>query len=182
MPNYSGDRSGGNSGKKYGNRGFGGGAFRGGSGGGFKGRNSFGGRPEGRPSMHRATCDECGNPCEVPFKPTSGKPLYCHDCFKKNGGPDMAPRRSEGRDYDRPSYAPKESSGKNSNNNLEQFKKQFDILNDKLDKISNLLLDLTADPDVSEDLPEEMDEEMDEEIPEEELKTKPVKAPKVKKA
>ncbi|MDP3989883.1 MAG: DNA-directed RNA polymerase [archaeon] len=33
--------------------------------------------------MHKATCSECGNECEVPFKPTEGKPVYCRDCFNK---------------------------------------------------------------------------------------------------
>ena len=39
--------------------------------------------PEQR-MMHQATCDKCGNKCEVPFRPTSGKPVYCSDCFRKN--------------------------------------------------------------------------------------------------
>ena len=34
--------------------------------------------------MHEATCDRCGKKCEVPFKPTRGKPVYCNDCFRKN--------------------------------------------------------------------------------------------------
>lgn len=28
-------------------------------------------------------CAECGNECDVPFKPTEGKPVYCRDCFQK---------------------------------------------------------------------------------------------------
>ena len=44
------------------------------SGGGF--RRDFGPR-----EMHKATCSECGNECEVPFKPTEGKPVYCKDCY-----------------------------------------------------------------------------------------------------
>lgn len=33
--------------------------------------------------MHKATCSECGEECEVPFKPTEGKPVYCKECFRK---------------------------------------------------------------------------------------------------
>lgn len=33
--------------------------------------------------MHKAVCADCGNECEVPFKPTEGKPVYCKDCFMK---------------------------------------------------------------------------------------------------
>lgn len=33
--------------------------------------------------MHKAVCSECKKECEVPFKPTEGKPVYCKDCFSK---------------------------------------------------------------------------------------------------
>ncbi len=45
-------------------------------GGGFK--RDFGPR-----EMHKAVCSECGNECEVPFKPTEGKPVFCKDCYMK---------------------------------------------------------------------------------------------------
>ncbi len=34
--------------------------------------------------MHKTVCTKCGKPCEVPFKPTEGKPVYCKECFEKN--------------------------------------------------------------------------------------------------
>ena len=38
--------------------------------------------------MHKAVCSECKQECEVPFKPTEGKPVYCKECFrKKNPNP-----------------------------------------------------------------------------------------------
>jgi len=46
----------------------------------FGGRRGFGGPRE----MHKATCADCGKECEVPFKPTEGKPVYCRDCFQKH--------------------------------------------------------------------------------------------------
>lgn len=33
--------------------------------------------------MHDAVCSECGQSCQVPFKPTEGKPVYCRECFSK---------------------------------------------------------------------------------------------------
>lgn len=87
-----------------------GGGFRGGrdSGGFGGGRDSGGfrggrdgGRDGGRPQMHRATCSECGNSCEVPFKPSGSKPVFCSNCFDKQGGSDSA-RRPERRDSHRP--------------------------------------------------------------------------------
>lgn len=35
-----------------------------------------------RPEMFRTTCDECGSNCEVPFRPTWDKPVFCSDCFE----------------------------------------------------------------------------------------------------
>ena len=39
-------------------------------------------RKEHRP-MHKAICADCKKECEVPFKPTGGRPVYCKDCFSK---------------------------------------------------------------------------------------------------
>ncbi len=49
---------------------------KGNSDGGFK--RSFGPR-----EMHKAVCSDCGQECEVPFKPMEGKPVYCKDCYAK---------------------------------------------------------------------------------------------------
>jgi CxxC-x17-CxxC domain-containing protein len=49
-------------------------------------RREFNRRDDG-PQMHQAICDKCGKECEVPFRPTEGKPIYCYDCFKKNDEP-----------------------------------------------------------------------------------------------
>ena len=51
-------------------------------------KRPFGGRDSGKRSMHRATCDECGQDCEVPFKPSGDKPIYCSNCFGKNKSSD----------------------------------------------------------------------------------------------
>jgi CxxC-x17-CxxC domain-containing protein len=39
-----------------------------------------------RPQMHSAVCATCGKRCEVPFRPTGDKPIYCSFCFEKEGG------------------------------------------------------------------------------------------------
>jgi len=33
--------------------------------------------------MHKAVCSECKKACEVPFKPTAGKPVFCKECYAK---------------------------------------------------------------------------------------------------
>jgi len=40
--------------------------------------------------MHKAVCADCGAECEVPFRPTEGRPVYCRECWQKRraaGGP-----------------------------------------------------------------------------------------------
>lgn len=45
---------------------------------------SSGGYRERRPrEMFEATCSSCGKTAQVPFRPTSGKPVYCDDCFSR---------------------------------------------------------------------------------------------------
>lgn len=34
-------------------------------------------------SYTKAVCAECGNECEVPFKPSADRPVYCKECFSK---------------------------------------------------------------------------------------------------
>lgn len=48
--------------------------------GGFR-NNNF---DRGPREMHKAVCSECKKECEVPFKPTEGKPVYCQECFSKH--------------------------------------------------------------------------------------------------
>ena len=124
MGNFGRDDRGGRRSFGGGRGGFGGGRDRGGFGG---SRGGFGGgRDGGRREMFSAVCSECHKECQVPFNPTSGKPVYCSECFEKiNGGRDSRrPERSEGRPqglvYD-------------------QSKIQLEAINAKLDKILSIL-------------------------------------------
>lgn len=143
-----------------GSGGFRGGFNRGGDRGGFgRGRSSFGGGrgfdrggDRGDRPMFKAVCSNCGKECEVPFRPTNGKPVYCSECFEKmgNGGRSDTPRN------DFRAQAPVS----NQNN------AQLDALNAKLDKIISLLEPKSAKPAASAPTIEEVKE---------------VKTPKVKK-
>jgi len=44
--------------------------------------------------MHDAKCGDCGNDCQVPFKPKEDRPVYCRECFQKHK---PEPRRDGGR-------------------------------------------------------------------------------------
>ena len=43
-------------------------------------------RDRGPREMFTATCSNCGRDAQVPFRPTSGKPVYCSDCFRTMRG------------------------------------------------------------------------------------------------
>ena len=45
-------------------------------------------------SFTKAICAECHTECEVPFKPTGDRPVYCKECFakRKDGGDGALPR------------------------------------------------------------------------------------------
>tara|TARA_Y100000034_G_scaffold22546_2_gene26009 strand:- start:12614 stop:13039 length:426 start_codon:yes stop_codon:yes gene_type:complete len=94
-----------------GSRGRGGFGDRGGS----RGRRDSG-RSRGNVEMTQVTCSACGAKCEVPFKPTTSKPLFCDDCFAKQD---------------------KDSSGRGSGN--KNSGKDLKIINQKLDKIMKAL-------------------------------------------
>ena len=51
-------------------------------------RGEFGNTFSGPRVMHKAVCSECKKDCEVPFKPTAGKPIFCKECYAKK-----SPRR-----------------------------------------------------------------------------------------
>ena len=63
---------------------------------GFNDRRSFNDRPRrnNNVEMTQVTCSTCGDKCEVPFKPTSSKPIYCDKCFSKK------PKNGSNRDFD----------------------------------------------------------------------------------
>ena len=66
--------------------------------------------------IYHAVCDECGKECEVPFRPTSGKPVFCDACFNGTG---------------------KKRSDKGADNR--QIQEQIDVMNSKLDRIIQTL-------------------------------------------
>lgn len=119
-----------------------GGGFRGGNGG---GRPSFGGGrggDRGPVTMHKAVCDECHNNCEVPFRPSGDKPIYCNDCFggkrgndapRKDFGGDRGPRK-EFNDRPSPSFSKPVQAPVN-----DELKKQLNDMNMKLDRLINAL-------------------------------------------
>lgn len=129
----------------------------------------FGSRNAGRPMMHQATCGKCGRDCEVPFRPTGSRPVFCSECFDKQG--DRNTGKFAGNSFSRPHFGDKRMFGavcgkcgnkcqvpfqprsdkpvycnacfgkgeRVGNKSPDQFKQQFEILNVKLDRILKVL-------------------------------------------
>ncbi|MBI2019364.1 hypothetical protein HYS95_01685 [Candidatus Daviesbacteria bacterium] len=141
-----------NRGRSGGGRGF---SSKGGSSSGWE-RRSFNDRGSRGPAqMHPATCDKCQQSCEVPFRPTQGKPVFCSNCFDRN------------RNSDRPSNFEKPSfQGNREQNQPNPLKAQVEELNMKLDKIIMMLSpknDFVPETAVVEETPIE-------EVPQEKIK------------
>jgi CxxC-x17-CxxC domain-containing protein len=121
-----------------------GGGFRGGNGG---GRPSFGRRGDREVTMHKTICDECKKSCEVPFRPSSDKPVYCNECFSgKREKEDRAPRRDFSdrgpkRDFDnnRPAQSFSKPAG-----GQEDIKKQLGEISTKLDRLIGVIEKLSS--------------------------------------
>ena len=64
----------------------------------------------------RVVCSDCSKECEIPFKPSGGRPVYCKECFskRKQGSPFSAKRdnRPEERDFSRKRHFDKRQANK----------------------------------------------------------------------
>jgi CxxC-x17-CxxC domain-containing protein len=80
-------------------------------------------RSSGPLEMHKATCAKCGERCEVPFRPSGDKPVYCRDCFKKND--------SDGGRQERPGRGRSERGGDSSE--LRDINRKLDMIMEALE-------------------------------------------------
>jgi len=99
------------------------------------GRRNFGrrdfGSPGGARQMYKTVCSSCGRDCEVPFRPSGDKPVFCSNCFEKNReGSDT--RKFEDRNFRKPHFEDRD-------NRPPQNSEQYNALNVKLDKILAIL-------------------------------------------
>jgi len=94
--------------------------------------SGWGGRSDGPKQMFPAVCGKCGEDCQVPFRPSGDRPVFCSNCFKEQGGGN-----------DRPRFAPKRFDGGNRDSaprvSAPDYSAQFASLNAKMDKILSML-------------------------------------------
>ncbi len=99
-------------------------------------------RDSGRRRMHDAICADCGDNCKVPFIPSSGKPVYCSNCFEKRGNGN----RNSRQDSRRPSFSNRDNrssrDSRPARNSRPQkdYDQQFETIDAKLNKILGILI------------------------------------------
>lgn len=125
----------------------------GGDRGGFRPRPSFndrgrsGGFSRGPVEMYQAVCDNCGKECQVPFRPTQGKPVFCSDCFRNQKEGSERPNFGDRR----PDQLNQQPERREQPNN----EAQFQVLNTKLDNILKILESVSEEVE-TESLEEEI--------------------------
>jgi CxxC-x17-CxxC domain-containing protein len=136
---------------------------------------------ERREVKHKATCSDCNNVCEVPFRPNGSKPVYCKDCFGKKKG--AYPSNNEKKEF-----SPRAETVRQEHSNAEprdaridELKAQVFSMQSKLDRVIKMLEG--GSPSVSVATPvAKVAAVVSTPVKKEEKKEKKVSAPAVKKA
>ncbi|NCB20686.1 MAG: hypothetical protein EOM88_02065 [Clostridia bacterium] len=101
----------------------------------FGGSRGFSERKE----MFPAVCSECGNRCEVPFRPSGSKPVFCSECFRGHDTP--APRGGRNHSF---SDQPRKFQDRSVSTGLvpamkDNVEERLTAIHNKLDKIADIL-------------------------------------------
>lgn len=108
--------------------------------------------------MHDATCSSCGKDCQVPFRPTGSRPIFCSICFDKQGN--KGSEEFGEKSYGKPRFGDKRKREFQKENavfdtkNAEHLKMEFSKLHAKLDTILHALETRAVSTPVEIDLEE----------------------------
>jgi CxxC-x17-CxxC domain-containing protein len=141
-------------GSRGGKPGFKKGGFGGGSRfGGDRGGSRFGGgRDGGRTEMFDATCANCNKECQVPFRPSGEKPVFCSSCFRRDDDRGGERGNDRGGDFDRKPKPSRnfdfreraETVKEGKDNRIDELKTQIDSVSAKLDKLIGIVSEMGA--------------------------------------
>ncbi len=93
-------------------------------------------RSFGRQRMFSAVCDQCHKQCEVPFRPTGDKPVYCQECFsrmKEGKAPSFNNQPAKN------GFPTATGNQQPKDNRIDDLKRQMDIMNSKLDRLLKMM-------------------------------------------
>ncbi|KND49336.1 MAG: hypothetical protein AB203_02975 [Parcubacteria bacterium C7867-008] len=85
--------------------------------------------------MHTAECSKCHKACQVPFRPNGTKPVFCGDCFTRDGDRDSRDTRGsfQKKEYGAPRTAPAEDR------RIDELKRQLIQMDSKLDRLVQMI-------------------------------------------
>lgn len=108
-------------------------------------RGGRGGDREER-EMFKATCSECGDMCQVPFRPRDGRPVFCNNCFRKDE--DQGGSFERRPSFDKPSrdFSFREDRAPERTPRADRSQDDFKAINAKLDAIMKTLASLVPPP------------------------------------
>lgn len=125
----------------------------------FGGRNDFGGghsnreggrgdRFEEKKEMFSATCTTCNKQCDVPFRPSGDKPVYCSACFGQRSSEGSREGRERGNSFDkgrheqrseRTDFTKPRVEKSQSDRELAEIKHQLIAIESRLNRILDLI-------------------------------------------
>ncbi|MFT7644800.1 MAG: CxxC-x17-CxxC domain-containing protein [Candidatus Paceibacteria bacterium] len=120
-------------GRNEGGRSFGGGGNRGG---------------DKAPQRFQATCATCQKSCEVPFRPSGDKPVYCSECFGKRSKDDSRDDRGGHGRNERPDFSKPPRDNRPPRHDRQQgqvdtglidIKRQLTAIESRLNRILDLI-------------------------------------------
>lgn len=124
---------------------------RGGRDGGYVGkRRDFGERSGGfreEKRMYEAVCSECGNSCEVPFRPTGERPVLCDNCFgsyKNHGEQNFKQQTRRSNDRQNNFAKPERAADPRIEELQRNVEELHSSVNDILEKINEIQTQLKA--------------------------------------
>lgn len=86
-----------------------------------------------------AVCGGCGKDCKVPFRPSGTRPVYCTNCFKKEGNGGGEAKPFSGSSYGRPQGREGRPAATGGNADIARLQDQLRQINTKLDAILHVL-------------------------------------------
>jgi len=108
------------------------------------------GRPDRGPAtMYQAVCDECGESCEVPFKPTNDKPVYCNTCFNAHKGRSSDSGGYANKNNDKPRPQVRTDRDFDSRKANGEIKSELHLLNEKIDSLVKLVEKVVVNQEIA---------------------------------
>lgn len=102
-------------------------------GGGTGGYAPFGAMP--RKELHTTTCANCGERCEVPFRPNGSKPTFCQRCFRQQGSGPQEQARASRPSFGRPAFGERHERDAGNVENSAGIERKLEEMNMKLDRV-----------------------------------------------